>query len=62
MSCRGRPDGGGLKVAVLGWPGEGLLFAREVVASVASVPGGSSFVRSPVLLLVLVSVDLDVAC
>lgn len=40
VSWRGRPEGGGLKVAVLGWPGVGFLLAWEVVESVASVPGG----------------------
>jgi hypothetical protein len=62
VSCRGRPpEAGGLKVAVLGCPGEGLRFAREVVASVASVPGGLVFgCSSPVVVLLHVSVD--VAC
>ena len=60
VSCRGRPEAGGLKVAVLGCPGAGLLFASEVAAFVAIVPGGLDFVCSPVVLLTHASVD--VAC
>lgn len=41
VSCSGSPEDGGLNVAVLGWPFDGLLFAVACDALMASVPGGS---------------------